>query len=702
MTQTLSWTPTNSNGRGYPEWEAAQAGPDANTQIVPVFFRITQSVTSGALADDTGGLSVTALTAQLVVFGAVLPAEEADRLYTESKALQAQGTNLDSWDWRSITYMTRAQVPGFDITPGFEVLHIGPAIGTGLANTATLSPRDLTPASRLPLSPVQGLIDDGLPFLNARFQAPFGQSRVAAIWLQTDARWTPPMPEPRIGRVLTRTQINSLIASGPESDSYRALNRTLLPVTERASTDFHISHGAHVLDVAAGLDPSQTDSPLKDVPIYAVQLPPASVADTSGRRNEGYVVMGLRWMLHQCLRDAQPRGVHPIVLTLTMGALAGPADGSQFLADWLAHEIRSYDLITGTQLYLSMAYGNARRGRLVARTTAQANQPVTVDWRVLPEDFTPSFAELRVARADHTAPIEVTLTPPTPSLPSLSFQWAPGPQTHAHLLRDPLGHVFAAAYPVAEADSDAILLALSPTARHGSGPTIPAGAWKIVVSGTDAATPVVTLRVQRDETPAGYRILGRQSYLDHPLGWEWDFQTRDWIKPLEPGMRDHSAGTCPVTRRGSPVAHAGLSHPQAAFVGSVKPIAGNPDGRVMSLYSAEGVDPMDPLGQGESPGPSLSAIADDGSNLFGRLGGGVLTSSTVRLSGTSVAAPAVSRALTLAIIAAQNAGTAAPSFADLIQPAPLEPERVMGQGALKGQSPYAPEDSGKAHAALVM
>lgn len=637
-----------------------------------------------------------ALATQLAAFGAILPETEADRLHTESLSLVAAGIALGSWDWRSVTYMTRSQVPGFDQTPGFEVLHVGPAIGTGLTQTALPQPSDLTPMSKSELGPVQAIIDDGLPFLNVRFQAPLGRTRCAAVWLQTDARWTSSTHEPSFGRVLLRPEIDELIARGFESETYRALNRTILPATERASTNFHISHGAHVMDIAGGIDPGTVKSPLQQVPIYGVQLPPTSVADTSGRRNEGFVVMGLRWIVGRCLRDAKVRGVHPVILTLTMGSLAGPADGSQFLADWLLHEIRSYDLITGARLYLSMAYGNARRARLVARAKAQKDTPVTIDWRLLPEDFTPSFAELRVTRADHTAPLQVTLTPPSTALPRLTLTWNPGPAGAAQTLTDAQGRVFAAVYPMTEADSDALLLALSPSARHDAGPTIPPGVWRISLAGTDSTDPVVTLRVQRDETPAGYRILGRQSYLDHPLGWEWDFQTRNWIRPLEPGMRAQSAGECPVTRRGSPVAHAGLSHPLAAFVGSVKPIAGNPSGRVMSLYSAEGVDAGDPLCQDESAGPTLSTMADDGSNLFGRPGSGVLSSSTVRLSGTSVAAPALTRALTLAIIAAQRTGAPAPTFADLIEPAPLEPPRVIGQGTLKGQTPYRPENDGRA------
>ena len=41
----------------------------------------------------------------------------------------------------------------------------------------------------------------------------------------------------------------------------------------------------------------------------------------------------------------------------------------------------------------------------------------------------------------------------------------------------------------------------------------------------------VTARVQRDDTPPGYRTLGRQSWLDHPLGWDWDEEARGYVLP---------------------------------------------------------------------------------------------------------------------------------------------------------------------------
>ena len=694
MTQSYAWSQNAGTGRGYPDWEAAQAGPGAGTQVVPVFFRITQSVSTGPLSDGAGGLSVSSLVAQLAVFGGVLPDDEADRLHTESQALKQQGQALDDWDWRSVTYLLRDQLPGFDTAPGFAVLYVGPAIAAGMTLVGAPTITDLSPAASLRLGPAQGIIDDGLPYLNARFQAPVGKSRFAAVWLQTDARWDAPMTEPKVGRVLRTQDINTMIAEGDEPTVYRRVNRTLLPVTEHASSNHHVSHGAHVLDVAAGVAPENSESPLCDVPLLGVQLPPTAVSDTSGRRNEGYVVMGLRWMLRQLLAENQTAGRRPFVVTLTMGALAGPGDGTQFLADWLRHEIDSYALVPGQKLYLCMAYGNARRDRLVARAKITASQPAALDWRTLPEDYTPSFAELRLRRADRTGPLTLVLTPPSPAMPPLRLTWDRD-MTEAQVLSLPGSAPVAAVYPMAEPDTEALLIALAPTARYDSGPRAPAGRWCVSVEGAGTAGVLVTLRVQRDETPAGYRIQGRQSYLDHPLGWEWDYQTRDWIKPLEPGMRDAAVAPCPVTRRGSPVAHAGLTHPQAVFVGSVKPIAGNPDGRVMALYSAEGVETADPLNQGESAGPDLSALADDGSNLFGRLGSGIVSGSRVRLSGTSVAAPALARALTLALIEAQATGAADPSIDDLIGPALLEPPRVMGRGALKGQAPYRPERSGR-------
>ena len=78
---------------------------------------------------------------------------------------------------------------------------------------------------------------------------------------------------------------------------------------------------------------AKADAGLRDVDILAVQLPPAAVADTSGRRLDPYVVMGLRWMVTEALRLCRARGGPvPLVVNISLGSLGGPGDASAFLS----------------------------------------------------------------------------------------------------------------------------------------------------------------------------------------------------------------------------------------------------------------------------------------------------------------------------------------------------------------------------------
>ena len=170
-------------------------------------------------------------------------------------------------------------------------------------------------------------------------------------------------------------------------------------------------------------------------------------------------------------------------------------------------------------------------------------------------------------------------------------------------------------------------------------PSAPAGAWRVEVRTTVAEPVRVTARVLRDDTPIGYRTLGRQSWLDHPQGWDWDEERRGYLAPRS----DSDAPGCPVTREGTSVACAGAAADEILFVGAVRPEIGAPGKTRPAVYSAEGVH--NPAWHGESRGPDLVALGDDGVLLGGRRGAGVLSGATARMSGTSMAAPQVARAL---------------------------------------------------------
>ncbi len=672
-----AWVEQATTGRGYPDWEGANDGAAAAARLVPVFVELAP------------GCDVTAVLAAIAGAGGGVSPDEQDRLALDRATGQADAP------LRLVAYVPRQSIAGLEAVPGIAIRHVGPVVvgpvvaGSGAhpANPPSAQGTDLRPPADSPvLAPIAAVVDDGIPFLAARFRRGLDATRFLSVWLQTDERQVAGAGVAG-GLVLTAAEINRMLAVGEEQDQYRRINRRLLPVTERSSSNHRISHGAHVLEIAAGADPADSRDPMRGVALLAVQLPPAAVADTSGRRNEGRIVQAVRWIMLEALRANRGHGRSPLVITLSLGSLAGPGGDSQFLANWLAWEAAAWQRLTGCKMTLVCAYGNAHRQRLVARACVGRKAPMELTWRVLPDDHSPSFLELRCPKA-RAGKVWLTLHPPGNRVPPVTV----GFDTATARVISSAGGPVAAVYPMAEQHHAALLIALAPTARLDGGAVAPAGAWQVTLTTSGGKDLVVTAKVQRDDTPAGYRRLGRQSWLDHPLAWDWDDQTRDWIKPWPGSIGPQPQPPAPVSRQGTAAAHAGASDPSLLFVGSVKPRIGYPDDRVSSLYSAEGVSGSAtetcqpgaaPHQTGESRGPTGVALADDGSNLYGRLASGVLTGSTARISGTSVAAPAVARATVLALLT----GGADPLPFGAV-PTGLLRDPLQGFGVLAGQQPY--------------
>ncbi|MFM2356223.1 MAG: hypothetical protein RLZZ528_1959 [Pseudomonadota bacterium] len=679
---------------GYADWEGLQPQASRRQWL-------------WAFAAVTGTVDLETLFGLLADKGARVPLAEQRRAWGDHEAGGAV---------RLVLACRRGDLAG--IAKLVHILHVGPPL---LEVGAAGGPDDEAPAR--PVLPqgdrpraLLGVIDDGIGFLHARFRKAVDRTRFRAVWLQSDGRiGATGQPDVDCGLVLGGTEIDRLIGSGePEADAYRRINAALYARNQHHSTNYHASHGTHVLDVAAGVDPMRpgrdagdretawggdpaAEAMLRDdVGLYAVQLPGASVIDTSGRRLEAFLIQGLRWLVDRALDDRAPGAAAlPLVVNLSLGSLAGPGDETAFVAEWLRYEVARYERLGRAPMRVVVAYGNAHREKLVARGAVEKGRPVALDWCLQPDDHSPSFLELRVPKG-LSAGLGLTLVPPAGGCPALSVGWpADGA---SQVLAGPSGAV-AAVYGLGEANFDALLVALAPSERLDGGAVAPSGRWRVRIEGKGTAAVPVSLRVQRDDTPGGYRLMGRQSWLDEPQAQEWDVQTRDWIKPWKRGADAPAPGL--VSREGSAVAYAGANDPRILFVGAIKPKVGKyPKELIASVYSASGADKSFGNAALLSKGPTLAAMADDGAHLKGRLAAGVLSGATARLRGTSVAAPAASRLLLLRFLGA-GAGTNDPE-ADLQailrqdethisrrDPKGFDlPYRLVGEGVLAGQRAY--------------
>jgi hypothetical protein len=527
---------------------------------------------------------------------------------------------------------------------------------------------------RLAKTPVMGVIDDGIGFLNQRFRRGDNTTRFEAMWIMdTDNLVNDPGlvtgPPNLFGIELTKGDINTRIASGlGEQALYRQINTGVFGPVPRKSTNHHAGHGTHVLDIATG---AKTGDDMADVPILGVQLPPNSIAETSGRRLDPDIIQGLNWIV---MRALQMPGRFALVINLSLGALAGPQDGTNHVELAIAKWIAFYHFYSGhAPIRVVVAYGNAYRSRLVAGSNLAPGATLTLDWRILPDDATDSYLEIRTKK-DSGKALAVTLDPPAAG-PTLTLATFPAPNVIKRLT-GPRGKAAEVLNELGE-HFDKVLIYVAPTVRDDTRPTAPPGAWRVSLTNTGAGSVDVSLKVQRDDTPAGYRQAGRQSWLDHPTAWAWEKETMAWSMP---------AADSPITREGTEVAYAGSQHPSVYFVGSARPdipIAGAapPPPPIKGIwrpsrFASEGAPP-------EPAAPTLSGAAEDGAALSGLRASGVLSGSTARMAGSSMAAPIVTRGLLRLAIE----GKLTP------QPTPGQPHNKRELADLLGHPPAPVADS---------
>lgn len=485
-------------------------------------------------------------------------------------------------------------------------------------------------------TPIVAILDDGIGFLNNRFRSgpvtPWGgtRTRFHAIWLQSlDTILHPQYGSFYVyyGQILHRNEIDALLARGAALDEeaiYRELNAQVIKPGKHRSTEFSFTHGTHVLDVAAGADPS-SDAVEQDWPLLAVQLPSEAVDNTAGTLLEPAIIQGVRWILSQAEAINE---VSPVVINLSFGTLAGPKDGTKIIEHLLAEELKEWQQRTRRCVRLILSNGNGRLRRQVARFELEPRNPQHTTWRLQPDDNTACFAEIRTDASDDISDLMVSITTPSGAELPLATQ----PVNTFRQLTDGRGRPVARLYHVgarqisAQVETPAYYLIATAKTTPGLEAHAEAGAWKVEMSHQQSGKTIpLRIEVQRGETPRGYRLNGRQSYLDDPNAYQWEAETQEYSLPVLPITRD---GTH------SSFASATLNTETIASVGASEGPCGKP-----ARYS----------GQGSAwtvPSPSGSAIAEDVPRR-GVLASGTFSGSVRQLNGTSVAAGRMSHSFAM-------------------------------------------------------
>lgn len=662
----LSWTnPQSESFRdAYLDWSRLlstrrnalnPAIPQIGTEFEPIFVRLVadtdaraQRVALQALADD-------ASTPFL------MDAHERDWLIERTQTPELHTGMPDEY-----ALFRKVGESDNDTAALFTVLDTGSPvlIDTSASSTPVIAAFD-PPTTRRVGAPIIALIDDGIGFLNTRFQHHDGTnvtSRFHALWLQAQEQYAQQPRGVTAGKMLDRDEIDRLINLGNEADTYAALNASLFRHGTRQPSSYGASHGTHILDLAAGAEPDDATDAVRDWPLLGVQLPPQAVEDTSGTRFESYLLQGLRWTLRQA---AKVDSTAPVIVNISMGIVAGPKDGSRFVEYQMAREAKSWEEATGQPVRIVWAFGNHRRSDLVAHvayqsTTNRVGTDRHVTWRAQPSDQTASYLEI-YCRNGVSQDVQISLTAPD----GTSTGFAPlAPGAYRTLTAD--NAEIARIYHEPDRDFGTgtvcpahYVLALAPTeGRRAGEPEALAGAWSVDLRYRGADALDVSLEIQRDDSLHSAAPQARQSYFDDPAGYGWDSENQSHVA---------LGNACAVTYEGT---HSALVSPpdpkRIVSAGAAALMRMAPDSSCdnykAAWYSAEGQ-------QGQSvEGPSAATIAEEGTFQPGVIAAGTLSGSTRIANGTSAAAARLSRAfgLSAAKITRTKNDSAAPKATDAL------------------------------------
>ena len=540
----------------------------------------------------------------------------------------------------------------------------------GLAEEACAAPGDSrspVPQSNLARGQVMVVIDDGLAVGHGDFLKGRNKTRVAAYWRQ-DATVGPhgrsaasiqPIPLDPLragptpgdlgyGHEMDRRWIQSAIDR--HSHGTTLDEDGLYQHLQMWAMQHNAHHGTHVSSLAAGpwiytqtigtenSPPNWAPSgdPASEASLVVVQLDWASVADSSGGAMNVSVLDALAFALSRCANDAQ------IVINLSWGALAGPHNGTSLLERAVAQVMACKH----PDAQLVIPAGNAYQ----ARTHANASIPpqahrrgpddstATLHWRVQPDDHSQSFLELWFEFEDaethehRRQNLEIVLTPPGASAPLPAM-----PLGRSGVWPSAQNPVCALMFPRQSALGQGgicALLALAPTATWFEGTTLSnAGVWRVEVRNIGEQPVIMDAYVERDDVPLGVANTGaRQSYLE-----DRHYDTEGGIngfidQPDNPSLVRRSGTFNDLATRAPSVSVGGIRY----FRSATDP---------MARYSPRLPDPdaARPERTGVRKVPERLAVSDDHATLWGVRAAGTRSASAVRLVGTSMAAPQISR-----------------------------------------------------------
>lgn len=506
------------------------------------------------------------------------------------------------------------------------------------------------------------VIDDGLPFGHRAFLDSTGHTRVSHIWLQSArahaANGHSAVP---FGREFMNGDINALrAAAGDDETAFYRNSGAIDPVLDELGPYMRraMTHGAHVMGMAAGNGPLYGDAVLgDDIQIIAVQLPNTIAWDTSGFGKEMYMLSAIHYVFDRARAIAAKYATDPahpdelpLVLNFSYGWSAGRHDGQSEM-ELAIEQLLAERQQLQPETAITMPTGNNFDSQMHAalREEDLSGGAHAVGWQIQPEDRTSNYLEIWLPEGVDGADYSVTVSPPNgfslssggaiTLTPELGHRGDPRRFTELEMNGQNIGQLSADLH---RGNRWRVLIALIPSAYvRNQTRRAPAGRWQIEISrrpGAPALPDGADIRfwVQRDDDPSALQTGGRQSRLV-------DLTPRGpgHARPPAPPYRLYSTAIKPISGFGS-LSGVG-SAPRVTRVAGYVQSSGQP-----ASYSAAGglrhdIGGVQPWGAQTT----ISAVADHSRVLRGTPSIGCYSGGQSRLVGTSGATPQVARLMVI-------------------------------------------------------
>jgi len=410
----------------------------------------------------------------------------------------------------------------------------------------------------------------------------------------------------------------------------------------------HITHGAHVLDLAAGRLPlaarlAQTaiEPPSPDpgpdraadpahAEIVLVQLPDSGIQDSSGNWLALRLLESLRFVLACAARQ---KNLQSVVMSISYGHTVGPHNGQSMLEQAFAEALQANE-----KLQLVLAAGNSFSAR--GHALVDLARAGHLCWRVLPGGETPSFMQLWLPAEEAARARRLRLSLSAPDGRRIEVGCGEAAVLHGagEVVQASLIYLAASSRGGA-GEAMALLVVEATEVPDGRAPAAPHGDWQLSWTGLKGGRPLpMHAYIARNDQDMGARLRGRQSYfVDAPDGALAYLRAPEDDADHDPANAGPRAGAV-LRRRGTlngiaTGARQARLHVAAGF---------RLDDAGHALYSSAGAS-----GAPEQRGarPTVSQPTDESRALRGVRAQAGLAGAQARLAGTSMAAPQWARHL---------------------------------------------------------